>query len=184
MLTGLPKIESLDMLHTRNSSPETGEFHTSFELFDRINSLILWAIRSNLQSALTDCLHREKLGWLEQTYLMGDGIHYNFDVYNLYNKVINDMIDAQTADGMVPDIAPEYTVFGEAFRDSPSWGSALVILPWLLYRWYGGTAQMVRAWDVMTGYVDTWRERRRAVSSLTGWGTGMTWDPNARALHS
>jgi alpha-L-rhamnosidase len=149
-----PKIGSLKMLHTRNSSPVAGEFHTSFELFNRINSLILWAIRSNLQSVVTDCPHREKLGWLEQTYLMGEGVHYNFDIYHLYNKVIDDMIDAQTEEGLIPGIAPEYTVFGGAFRDSPEWGSASVIIPWQLYRWYGDTTQILRAWDMMTRYVD------------------------------
>lgn len=26
--------------------------------------------------------------------------------------------------GLIPDIAPEYTVFEGGFRDSPEWGSA------------------------------------------------------------
>ena len=115
----------MEMLHTRNSSPEAGRFECSNELFNRINTLILWAIRSNFQGVLTDCPHREKLGWLEQTLLMGGGIHYNFDLYHLYSKQVMDMIEAQTTEGLVPDIAPEYVHFDRGFRDSPEWGERL-----------------------------------------------------------
>lgn len=150
----LPRIVSLDMLHTRSSAPEVGRFETSFALFERIHRLIRWAIRSNLASVLTDCPHREKLGWLEQTYLMGEAVHFDHDLFGLYRKQVGDVIDAQTAFGLVPDIAPEYVEFEGGFRDSPEWGSAAVVLPWLLYRWYGDRETLARAWPAMTRYVD------------------------------
>jgi hypothetical protein len=74
---GQPKIMSLRLLHTRNSAPQNGTFECSNELFNKTFSLIDWAIKSNLQSVVTDCPHREKLSWLEQDYLMGGSIHYN-----------------------------------------------------------------------------------------------------------
>jgi len=154
----LPEIVNLKLLHTRNSAPRTGNFHTSFALFNQINSLILWAINSNLQSVVTDCPHREKLGWLEQTHLMGGSIHYNYDVYHLYCKLIDDMIYAQTPQGLVPDIAPEYTEFTGGFRDSPEWGSASVILPWLVYQWYGDITPIEKAWEMMIRYVNYLQE--------------------------
>ena len=73
--------------------------------------MIRWAIKSNFQSVLTDCPHREKLGWLEQTYLMGGSVHFNFDLYQLYSKQVSDMMEAQLDNGLVPDIAPEYVPF-------------------------------------------------------------------------
>ncbi|MCD6347334.1 MAG: family 78 glycoside hydrolase catalytic domain [Bacteroidales bacterium] len=54
-------IVELKMLHTRNSSPTVGTFSCSDTLFNQI---------SNMASVATDCPHREKLGWLEQTYLI------------------------------------------------------------------------------------------------------------------
>jgi hypothetical protein len=63
------------------------------------------------------------------------------------------MMEAQTPEGLVPDIAPEFVFFISGFRDSPEWGSAAVILPWLIYKWYGDTSTMVRAWPMMIRYV-------------------------------
>ncbi|MCE1200381.1 MAG: hypothetical protein LWW85_15555, partial [Marinilabiliales bacterium] len=151
---GHPELLQVSMLHTCNSSPQTGRFNCSNQLFNRIDQLIDWAIRSNLQSVVTDCPHREKLGWLEQTYLMGSALLYNYDLYALYNKMADDMRDAQTIDGLVPDIAPEYTHFLGGFRDSPEWGSAAVIVPWMLWQWYGDQRIVQKSLPMMQRYVD------------------------------
>jgi hypothetical protein len=151
---GKPVIEEIEMLHTSNSAPEEGTFNCSNELFNRIYNLIKWAIKSNLASVVTDCPHREKLGWLEQTHLMGNSIRYIYDIHNLYNKLIDDMIEAQLDNGLVPDIAPEYVPFNAGFRDSPEWGSACIILPWYMYEWYGDLEIVKKAWPMMKKYAD------------------------------
>ena len=150
---GLPVITGLQMLHTRNSSPVAGTFKCSSELFNSIYDLIGWAIRSNLASVATDCPHREKLGWLEQTHLMGNSIKYVYDIHNLFNKMIDDMIEAQLDNGLVPDIAPEYVEFTGGFRDSPEWSSACIILPWDLYEWYGDIEAVRKAYPMMKKYL-------------------------------
>jgi hypothetical protein len=149
----LPVIRQLASLHNRNSNPVNGSFECSNDLFNRIYTLINWAIKSNMQSVMTDCPHREKLGWLEEDYLMGASIHYNFDIFSLYRKLVLDLKDAQYSRGFVPDIAPEYVVFADGFLDSPEWGSSSVILPWLLYNWYGDKAILKEAYPMMKKYV-------------------------------
>jgi len=148
------EIVELKMLHTRNASPTVGTFSCSDTLFNQIFDLINWSIKSNMASVSTDCPHREKLGWLEQTYLIGPSMHYNFDIHYLYSKIVTDMIDSQLDNGLVPDIAPEYVPFSGGFRDSPEWGSASVIIPWQLYQWYGDVEVLKRAYPMMTRYVD------------------------------
>ena len=143
-------------------------------IHNRIFTLIDWAIKSNLQSIVTDCPHREKLGWLEQDYLMGASIHYNFDIDHLYRKVVKDMMDAQTEDGLVPDIAPEFVAFDEGFRDSPEWGSASVILPWLLYHWYGDRQVVQMAWPMMQRYVRYLQGR--SSNGILSYGLGDWYD--------
>ncbi len=149
----LPVISALISLHTRNAAPTAGSFSCSNDLFNRTNTLINWAIKSNMASVFTDCPHREKLGWLEEVHLMGSSVKYNFDIATLCRKVVKDMMDAQTDEGLVPDIAPEYVQFSKGFRDSPEWGSSSVILPWYLFRWYGDKQVLEEAYPMMKRYV-------------------------------
>ncbi len=171
------KIISLTSLHTGNSSPSNGSFECSDKLFNNINQLIQWAIKSNLQSVVTDCPHREKLSRLEQDYLMGGSINANYDVYHLYKKLVYDMMEAQTAEGLVPDIAPEFVFFddnGFGFRDSPEWGSAAVIVPWMLYKWYGDEAILKEAYPMMKKYVAYLKNK--SANNILDFGLGDWYD--------
>ncbi|BAV05163.1 Alpha-L-rhamnosidase N-terminal domain-containing protein [Filimonas lacunae] len=176
-VTELPTVTGLTMLHTSNGAPASGSFSCSNPLFNRIDTLIQWAIKSNVQSVATDCPHREKLSWLEQDYLMGGSIQHNINVYHLYKKLVWDMMDAQTPEGIVPDITPEYVFFddhGFGFRDSPEWGSASVIVPWLVYKWYGDTALLRQAYPMMKKYVAYLQSR--ADKQILDYGLGDWYD--------
>jgi alpha-L-rhamnosidase len=133
----LPRIESLEGVIVHSSADPVGEFECSNPLLNRIRDLVRWAQRANMVSVLTDCPHREKLGWLEQYHLNGPAIRYEFDMARMFTKGMNDMADAQTDSGLVPNIAPEYTEFKGAFRSSPEWGSAFLIVPWQQYQFCG-----------------------------------------------
>ena len=150
---GLPVIQEIKGLHTRNAARRVGSFVSSNQLFNRIDTLIDWGIKSNMASVLTDCPHREKLGWLEQTHLMGGSVRYAYDIARFYRKTVHDMQQAQTPDGLIPSVAPEYPRFGGGFRDSPEWGSAAVILPWYLYQWYGDRQLLTESYPMMQKYV-------------------------------
>jgi hypothetical protein len=140
-----------------SSAKQVGHFQCSNDLLNQIHALILNAIKSNMQHVLTDCPHREKLGWLEQSHLMGPAIFYNFDVASLYAKIARDIRDAQHENGCVPTIAPQYTRFEkpwDVFNDSPEWGSAAVINPWLVYKFTGDEKILRDNYDVMKRYVE------------------------------
>jgi hypothetical protein len=172
------RLFDLKLLHNRNSAPLTGTFSCSNDLFNRTYNLINWAIKSNLQSVLTDCPHREKLGWLEQTFLMGSAIHFNTDLYQLYSKQVSDMMEAQLESGLVPDIAPEYVPFLGGFRDSPEWGSASVILPWMIYKWYGDISILEKAWPMMLHYVEYLKSKSENHIVSYGLGDWFDYGPN------
>ena len=132
--------------------PQTGQFRCSNDMYNRIHELILGAVKSNMQSIFTDCPHREKLGWLEELHLIGPGILADFDAEKLFEKVLDDMEDSQTTDGLVPDICPEYTVFDFGFRDSPEWGSSCVLVPWYLYMRYGKREVLEKHFEMGQSY--------------------------------
>ncbi|MFV0291408.1 MAG: family 78 glycoside hydrolase catalytic domain [Mangrovibacterium sp.] len=153
----LPQVKDVFSQHVRNSSEQVGTFHSSNELFNQIYQLINWAIKSNYQSVMTDCPTREKLGWLEQTHLMGPSVHYNFDVYHIYQKLLADMEVAQQDSGLIPSIVPEYINFGyydPAYSDSPEWGSAVIMLPYLINKWYADQQIIGKHWSMMNRYMD------------------------------
>lgn len=149
----LPILIGVKGLHTRNAAANIGTFACSNQLFNKIFTLIDWSIKSNMASVFTDCPHREKLGWLEEDHLVGNSIRYNYDIHRLALKCISDMRMAQTPEGLIPEVAPEYNKFGEPFRDSPEWGSNAIILPWYVYQWYGDKAALADSYDMMKRYL-------------------------------
>jgi len=153
----LPQVINLEGVIVHADAPRIGRFSSSNDLFNRIDELVCWAQRSNLASVLTDCPHREKLGWLEQTHLNGPSLRYNFGLDPLFAKIVNDIQDAQQADGLVPNIAPEYVVFGYwqnvQFRESPEWGSAFIQVPWQQYLFSGDDTLIRRHYENMKRYL-------------------------------
>ena len=155
-----------------------GRFSSSNELFNRIHELIDAAVRSNLQHVLTDCPHREKLGWLEQAHLMGPSLLYNWDLRTYLPKIARDMREAQTVDGLIPDIAPEYVVFGRGFRDSPEWGSAGVLVPRMAWEWYGDRLTLSDAYPMMKSYASYLDSR--SANGILSHGLGDWYDIGPR----
>ncbi len=150
----LPEIEALEGIIMHSASPAIGQFACSDELFNAVHNLILWAQRANLMSVITDCPHRERLGWLEQYHLNGPSLRYEWDLRRVFTKGMTDMADSQLPNGLVPDIAPEYVVFNGGFRDSPEWGAAVFLVPWQQYEWTGDTTLLKTHYDTMRRYVD------------------------------
>lgn len=155
--TANTKIISVKALHTRNSTVTTGTFTCSNELFNKTFQLIKWAINSNMQSIFTDCPHRERLGWQEQLHLMGNALQYSYDIQSLAVKIMADIRAEQNANGLVPSTIPEYTEMHFAdgyFRDSPEWGSNVILFPWNLYQWYGNKDELSKNYTAMQNYVN------------------------------
>jgi hypothetical protein len=149
----LPIVETISARVAHSDSPPAGEFSCSNELFNRIHTLVRWSQRSNFAHTLTDCPHRERLGWLEQYHLNGPSLRYGFDLDRLYSKSFDDMIAAQTPAGLVPSIAPEFVIFDEGFRDSPEWGSALILAAWQHFVWTGDDSVLRRCYPAMCRYL-------------------------------
>ena len=171
---GLPVLHRLQSCFVYNSAAETSVFWCDNDLFTRTHRLIERAERSNMQAVLTDCPHREKLGWLEQDHLCGPSLLYNFDMTRMIPKIIRDIVDTQNTNGMVPTTAPQYVSFGDLFDDSPEWGSTLIILPFQYYDFYGDSTLIVDNYDAMRRYVDYLSTR--ADSGIVSHGLGDWYD--------
>lgn len=171
---GLPVLKRLSSCFVYNSAAEVSSFECSNPLFTDTHRLIERAERSNMQSVLSDCPHREKLGWLEQDHLCGPSLLYNYDMTRYAPKVIRDITDTQKQNGMVPTTAPQYISFGNLFDDSPEWGSTLIILPFMYYYQYGDSTLITDNYEPMRRYVDYLTSR--ADNGIVSHGLGDWYD--------
>lgn len=173
-----PLLISVKGLHTSNAAARVGNFNSSNELFNKTDKLIDWSIKSNMASVFTDCPHREKLGWLEESHLVGASVKYEYDISTLCRKVIKDMMMSQTVEGLIPEIAPEFVKFDEPFRDSPEWGSAAIILPWYVYHWYGDITTLEESYPMMKRYIDYLKAQAKDNILTQGLGDWYDLGPN------
>lgn len=154
----LPVIADIQSCLISSTAPKTGHFLCSNELFNRTYQIIDRAIRSNWHSVWTDCPQREKLGWLEQDWLCGEGLVYNYDCRRMLRQTMQNIADAQRADGSVPEIAPEFVDFGHSkhspFADSPEWGGAIIALPFLCWQHYADKSLIADFYPQMCRYAD------------------------------
>ncbi len=175
----IPKIEEIKGVEWHSASRVTGGFESSDDLLNAIHNLIVNAMHNNEVSLFTDCPHREKLGWWEETQLVAQGLMFNNDLRGLYAATEKNIGDAQHEDGGVPTTAPQYTVFGTAakysvFDDSPEWGSASVLGPWAAYRFYGDKRELERSYPVMQAYVKFLEGK--ATDGIVAYGLGDWYD--------
>lgn len=174
--TSAPEVADAMGLVIRTDAESVGSFETSDDMLSSIHKITDRAIQSNIYSVMTDCPHREKLGWLEQTHLVFQPVTRNYDCLALGNGIVSTMLDAQTDDGLVPDIAPEFVVFEQGFRDDPNWGNALVLMPLMLYQQYGFTSILEESYDAMAAYVDFLAAKTSNNTLSYGLGDWITFD--------
>lgn len=154
----LDALKGVESCFVYNSARKTGSFVCSNTLFNDAYRLIDRAIRSNWQSVWTDCPHREKLGWLEQDWLNGEGLVSNYDCRSFIKQTMQNIADAQQPSGALPEIAPNLCVFegswAPPFLESPEWGGAFIALPFLYCDYYGDDSLLRQYRQQMERYTD------------------------------
>ena len=172
---GLPFAPAPDQFKAkliRASTQEVSSFHTSSNVINKIHGIIKRSIEANMYNTLTDCPHREKLGWLEVPHLLHNSIVYNFDVSQWMTKISNDILDCQREGGMVPCTAPTFAAGLDG--DLPNWAAAMVLIPWQNYLAYGDVQQLQKAYQGMTAWMDYMQ--KQAPNDLVSYGLG-DWCP-------
>jgi alpha-L-rhamnosidase len=133
-----------------------GDFQCSNVLFNRILHNYRWSQRNNMHCGVpSDCPHRERVGYTGDGQTSAEAAIFNFDMSRFYTKWINDISDAQSSStGYVPHSAPF-----EGGGGGSAWGSALVIMPWILYLYYGDRRVLEKHYTSMTRWVEYLKTR-------------------------
>lgn len=162
-VTGLAERPNLDSLVGRvfcSSAPETATFECSEPMLNRLMKNILWTQRGNLMSVPTDCPQRdERLGWMGDAGIFSPAACFNMDMAAFFTKWLQDVRDSQAADGRFPDFAPHPFGPNERFSGVPAWGDAGVIVPWVVYRWYGDRRLIETHFQAAARWVDRIAEK-------------------------
>ncbi|MDR2469169.1 MAG: glycoside hydrolase family 78 protein [Tannerella sp.] len=142
----------------RSAIARAGEWSSSNELLNRIHKAGLWAQMGNTVGYPTDCPHREKGAYNGDGQVVAEASMYDFQMAPFYWKWLNDMRDSQESNGRIPNTSPPI-VGGTG--GGIGWGSAYVLIPWWMYRYYGDTEILREHYPAMKRYMDYLRTLAR-----------------------
>ena len=145
-----PSPGDFTAMRIRSDMEPVGSFTTSNSLVNDIHIICRDAIASQLYNSITDCPHREKLGWLDVPNEMFNSLNANFDMQTFYKKVVLDCFDAQQADGHVPSVAPYYM---NVYGDDVNWGGAAILVPYRVWKFYGDKSLIAEYYTQMKALV-------------------------------
>jgi alpha-L-rhamnosidase len=165
--------ESLTGFFMHSDVPPVGTVKSSNPLLDKIWKATNNSYLSNLYGYPTDCPQREKNGWTGDAHIASETGLYNFDGITVYEKWLNDHLDEQQPNGVLPAIIPT-SGWGYHWANGPDWTSTIAIIPWKIYLFYGDPQLLIRCYDNIKRYVDHITEI--SPSGLTDWGLG-DWIP-------
>ena len=153
--TGLgPKAdyETLRAAVVHTDLPSAGSFECSSPLLNTIQEMAERSTLTNYHSIPTDCPHREKNGWTGDSVLSAEQVLLNFDSVTAHRKWLRDIIDAQRPSGQIPGIVPTGG-WGYNWGSGPAWDSALILIPWYVYVYYGDRQILEDTYDAMVKYL-------------------------------
>jgi len=162
-VTGLPSRPSPgDILGCviHSAAPPAGHFECSHPLVNRLWCNGYWSQKDNFLSIPTDCPQRdERLGWMGDAQVFLRTATYNLDVAAFFTKWMIDIRDAQTGEGIFPDMAPRLRegdnfVGLDGLGGAAGWADAGVIVPWTIWRVFGDDRIISRHWGAMTAWLD------------------------------
>jgi alpha-L-rhamnosidase len=166
-LTGLPGAPLPDAVTgcvIHSATPPAGHFECSHPGVNRLWLNGLWSQKDNFLSVPTDCPQRdERLGWMGDAQVFCRTAMCNMDVAAFFTKWLIDVEDAQTPEGVFPDVAPRlredinFVGLGN-LGGAAAWADAGIVIPYTFWRVYGDLRVVERHWGAMVRWLD-WIER-------------------------
>lgn len=162
-ISGLGAKPTADMIKAcvvHSATPPAGHFECPHADVNRLWLNGYWSQRDNFLSVPTDCPQRdERLGWMGDAQVFLRTASCNMDVAAFFTKWMRDVIDAQTPEGVFPDVAPrlkegENFIGLDGLGGAAGWADAGVIVPWTIWRVYGDKRIIERSWSAMVAWLE------------------------------
>ncbi|WP_254059780.1 family 78 glycoside hydrolase catalytic domain [Granulicella sp. L46] len=148
-----PTVSTVDgLVYNSLQEPPTVRLMSSSATLNKMNQLGTWGQRGNFVSIPTDCPQRdERLGWMGDAGVFWRTGSYNFDIDAFTHKFMDDVVDAQTAEGAFTDVSPNVLGPGPG---APGWGDAGIFIPYAAWLQYGDIRVAEHAWPAMQRWME------------------------------
>ncbi|MET8310354.1 family 78 glycoside hydrolase catalytic domain [Micromonospora sp. NPDC005173] len=168
---GTPDLSSVTGLVMHTDGELTSEFETSNAMVNKLHSNITWGQRGNFLSIPTDTPARdERLGWTGDINVFANTATFNMDSLTFLTKWLQDLRDAQSANGAYPDVAPR-ACCGDG---ATGWADAGITVPHALWQRYGDTRVVEDHYASMVRYA-SWLESTSSGNLRTNAGPYLDW---------
>ncbi|SDZ76031.1 alpha-L-rhamnosidase [Arachidicoccus rhizosphaerae] len=164
---------SLQAYFMHSDVSPAGKIHSSDTILNKIWAATNQSYLSNLMGYPTDCPQREKNGWTGDGQINIETGLYNFDGITVYKKWMQDHLDEQQPNGVLPSIVPT-DGWGYEWGNGPDWTSTIAVIPWNLYLFYGDDQVLRDCYEGIKRYVDY--TTGISETGICSWGLG-DWVP-------
>ncbi len=176
IIGGEPDLNLLEGIVVHTDMEPRGYFDCSDETLNKAFEMGYRTLVGNIHGLPTDCPIRERCGWTGDAHLIVPYSLYLFDAASMWRKYTTDIVTtAQRSGNMlvfkplersvgfkesgIPTmVAPGKRFIGGA---SPEWGSALVYIPWDVYRQTGD----IRSLKQHYSYMRQWTEHLQGLAT-------------------
>ena len=150
------QIKNLESLFICTDVERNGHFACSEETLNRLNDMFLQTLLCNMHSGMVmDCPHREKRPYTGDGHLTMKASYYNLDTISFYYKWFEDLLDAQTPEGLIPNSAPNLGGGG-----GYAWGNAICFVTKYLYQFTGDKKLAKRGYEAILKWLTYYESKR------------------------
>ena len=150
-ITGLdtpPETNDVQGVVLGSDLPNIGNLQLSHPMLDQLVCNIRWGQRGNFVSIPTDTPARdERLGWTGDINVFAPTACRYQDTRAFLSKWMDDMRDAQRANGNIPAIVPQPR--REFDETGVGWSDAFITVPYAVWHATGDTRIVRRNWDAI-----------------------------------
>lgn len=153
-IKGLPEAPSLKDFEGElvyDNMTATGNFVCSDSTLNQVYHNACWSIMCDYKGMPVDCPQRnERQPWLGDRTTGCYGESFVLDNAKLYAKWLDDIQDAQTSEGSIPDVAPNFWFY---YKDDVTWPSTYITVADMLYRQYADTVSIATHYASMKKWI-------------------------------
>lgn len=147
-----PDVDFLEGITVHNDVENRGSFRLGGRTtFNGIYDMVKRTILANLHGYPEDCPVRERCGWLGDAHLVAETAIYNFDMTQMYEKYLQDIVESRKVYGNMQMVSPGKRNCGNT---TPAWGTAMVKIPWYLYLYYNDLRVLQMYYDEMKDWIE------------------------------